>query len=141
MLRLIVAVVAAAWAVAGWKNLPRLDHPSNIAAGLAIAGTCGVCYWCGRALTRNSAYASARASAIATARAAADAKSNAQAAAAINVFMAGPEGGTAGSVPLAVQGLDDAPWIGPPKAVAEQDVVVQMLEDGGQLEGEYVDAD
>lgn len=132
MVRLIAGCIAVAWAFAGWRNLPRLDHPSALAAGLAIGGTCAISYFCGKTLTKNSAYASARA--YAEARAAAVAQSKSQAAANVNLFMGNPELGASYVAAQQLGGLDGASWIGSRKQEAEQDVLVQMVEDGGQLE-------
>ena len=131
MVRLIAGCIAVGWVFAGWRNMPRLDHPSALAAGLAIGGTCFISYWCGRSLTRNAAYAAARANA--EARALAASQSRAQAQAVVNVFQSAPAEERQALVPRTARGLEDAPWIaGPKSAVVEQDVLDSMLGDAGE---------
>ena len=132
MFRLIAGAICVAWAFSAWRNAPRLDHPSNLAFGLAIVCSCAVCYFCGRSLTKAQAWASARAHA--EARALARSQSEAKAQAAVQVFMGQAPEQREQLVPVFARGLESAPWIGPAKQVAEQDVVAQMIEDGDAVE-------
>lgn len=129
MLRIIAVAIACVWAWAGWKNMPRLEHPQSTAAGLAIAVSCLVSWWVGVSGARASARAEAYARA--DARAAARSESRSQAAAAVNLYMGVPSEIREQSVPLAGRGLESAPWIGAPKvAMLEQDLAESMMEDG-----------
>jgi hypothetical protein len=137
MFRLIGGAVGIAWALAGWANLPRLDHPQATAAGLAIGGTCVLSYFLGARQTRVSAEASAWAKA--EARAAAIASSTSTSNAQVAVVLSSELGARVqGEKRLA--GLECAPWMidAAPVAEAEQDVVAQMIADGmGEEQTEY----
>ncbi len=128
MIRLIAGGIAIVWAYSGWKNLPRLDHPSAMAAWLAIAGTCVLCYFLGARQTRATAIASAMAKAEAHAAALASSSSNSSAQVLVQVA---PEFGARSRAMHELDGLDRAAWIGAPKQVAEQDVMAMAMEDGG----------
>lgn len=137
MFRLMAGAVAVAWALAGWSNLPRLEHPSAAAAGLAIGGCCLLCYLFGARNTRASAEASAWAHAEARAAAIASSTSAATSTAQVAVVIS-PELGARVAGQNRVSGLDAAPWmIGATRdPELEQDWIEQSVADG-QEEGSY----
>ena len=139
MFRLIGGAVGIAWALAGWANLPRLDHPQATAAGLAIGGTCLLSYFLGARQTRVSAEASAWAKAEARAAAIASSTSTSTSQAQVVVAINAENGARVqGQGKLA--GLESAPWMigAVPQVDVEQDVVAQMIEDGmGDEQHEY----
>jgi hypothetical protein len=137
MFRLIGGLTGVAWALAGWANLPRLDHPQATAAGLAIGGTCLLSYFLGARQTRVSAEASAWAKA--EARAAAIASSSSSSSAQVAVVISSELGARAAGQER-LSGLESAPWmVGAVRQDdIEQDVVAQMIEDGmGEENHEY----
>lgn len=140
MFRLIGGAVGIAWALAGWANLPRLDHPQATAAGLAIGGTCLLSYFLGahqsRASAEASAWAKAEARAAAIASSSSASSSNAQVAVVISSELGARVQGQ-----QKLTGLESAPWMvgASRQEEVEQDVVAQMIEDGmGEENHEYV---
>lgn len=97
-----------AWALAGWRNMPRLSHASSAAAGLAIAGCCLSCYWLGTRTKRAAAIAVATAHAEATAMASVQAATASNAS--VNLYLGGraAEGASRAGHYL---GLENAPWL------------------------------
>lgn len=139
MFRLIGGAVGVAWALAGWANLPRLDHPQATAAGLAIGGTCLLSYFLGARQTRVSAEASAWAKAEARAAAIASSSSTSTSAAQVVVAINSEHGARVQGQERLV-GLESASWMigAAPQVDVEQDVVAQMIEDGmGDEQHEY----
>lgn len=139
MFRLLAGAIAVAWALAGWRNMPRLEHPQATAAGLAIGGTVWIAYWLGAKQTSATANASAWAKAEARAAAIAASTSAAAATSNVNVVFA-PELGARMAGEARLTGLESAPWmVGATRdAELEQDFLVQALEDGqGDQESEY----
>ena len=94
------------------------------AAGLAIGLTCVVCWWAGRRSGRAGAFASAYASAEARANAAAMASSVATNAVFVQVGDGARHRGAE-----SLGGLDQAEWIGGPRAMLEQDTAEQYAEE------------
>jgi hypothetical protein len=137
MFRLIGGAVGIAWVLAGWANLPRLDHPQATAAGLAIGGTCVLSYFLGARQTRVSAEASAWAKAEARAAAISSSSSSSQAQVAVVI---NAENGARVQGQGRLSGLESAPWMvgAVPQSEIEQDVVAQMIEDGMGQEDQYV---
>lgn len=131
MLRLGGVLIALAWVVVGWRNMPRLEDPQALAAGIAVGVTCLLAYFMGRRSSSATAIAQAVASAEARARARASATSTSQAVG--NVFVVGAGGAVApspaGDRMEYLGGLDAAPWIGAPKPLMEQDVMESIGED------------
>lgn len=139
MFRLIGGAVGVAWALAGWANLPRLDHPQATAAGLAIGGTCVLSYFLGARQTRVSAEASAWAKAEARAAAIASSSSASTSQAQVAVVI-NSELGARIQGQERLTGLEAAPWMigAVPQVDVEQDVVAQMIADGmGEENHEY----
>lgn len=139
MIRLVAGLIAVAWAVAGWMNLPRLAHPQASAAGFAIAGTCLVCYWLGAKQSKASAWASAWAKAEARANAIASSTSASTSTAQVAVIVS-PALGANVQGRGRLTGLEAAPWMleAHRDAELEQDFLAQSLEDGqGEELAEY----
>lgn len=113
MFRLIAWVMAGAFAVSGWRNLPPLPQPTAGAAGLSIAGCVLLAYYAGTRRKRDQAVAVA----VARAEARAAARSSAAATAVNHVQVVVPQFG-ARAAGAAAFGLDEAPWlIGTQRAV------------------------
>lgn len=108
MLRVIAGAMACAWALAGWRNMPRLAHPAASAAGLAIAGSILIAYWLGGKRVKESAVAmavaKAEATALASVQASNDNRSNAQVVVHLDPGVGALRAGQ-------VTGLDSAPWM------------------------------
>lgn len=106
--KLVLAVVLGfGWAMAGWRNMPRLEQPQASAAGLAIACSVGLAYWAGTRRKRDAAVAVAvaQAEAHATAVAAASLAASQH----VHVVVDNSQGARAqGSRQF---GIEDAPWI------------------------------
>jgi hypothetical protein len=105
MFRLLAWIMAASFAFAGWRNLPRLDHPQASAAGVGIGACILLSYYAGTRRKRDAAVA------VAVARAEARAAAHAGATAAVvnHVAVVVPERGARAAG--ATLGLDDAPWL------------------------------
>lgn len=131
--RLVLGIVAAAWVLAGWRNMPRLDDPSAGAAGVMIAATCVLCYFCGRRRAYAQATAIANARAEARAAAAATSTSTAQAAVIVQLDPA------LGARQAAAEAHGQPEWIAPrTRAVLEaSDATDSVLAD--VLEAEHVE--
>lgn len=132
MLRLFGLLIGLGWVFVGWRNLPPMSAPSAMTAGFAIGVTCWISYLIGRSATR--AQATAMAMAAAEARAAARSSSNATAGAVGNVFVLGSPDAGARVAAGDLAALDNAPWIGEPKVMVEQDVMESIAEDLGMHE-------
>ena len=119
--------MAAAFVLAGWRNMPRLDEPSAKAAGLVIGLALVLAYSLGARATRASAMATAVASAEARATALAQGGS---ARSTVNVVIA--DGGRR-AARAEHGGLDALPWVDydAPAVASElpQDVLESMTED------------
>lgn len=108
--RLVVAVMAAVWVLAGWRNLPPLAHGQAAAAAVVIASCIAGAYWVGVSRQRSGNLAVAVASAEATAMASVTSSTESRSSAAVNVFVASPQ--SAAQARMARSGLmDDAPWM------------------------------
>jgi len=105
MARVVVGFVAAAFVLAGWRNLPRLDQPASGAAGLLLAGAVLLAFWLGRRSVRVEAIATAVASARAEAAAAAHAGAQAVSQVVVNVGEGAREVG--------LREFGQPSWIGP----------------------------
>jgi hypothetical protein len=130
--KLILGIMAGAFALAGWRNMPRLDQPSASAAGLVIGICLVLAYNLGARSTRASAMA------VATARAEAHATALAQGGSArstVNVVIA--DGGRR-AARAEHAALDDLPWIDysaqPVASELPQDVIESMTEDVRDVE-------
>lgn len=141
VLRLGAVLMAMAWALAGWANLPRLDHPQASAAGFAIGGTVFVAYLFGSRSTAASAMATANARAEAHAAALAHSASASSSSAQVAVVISSELGASAAGA-RQFSGLEAAPWmVGATRdPELEQDFLAQSLADGDTVadaEGEY----
>lgn len=128
MSRVVALVLGVVWALAGWRNLPPLDHRSASAVGFVVASSIGLAYFAGtrrqRDLNRATAIASAEATAVASVVAQTTASSS------VNVFVASPESVShARAARYAV--LDDAPWmVGAHRTLeVEEDALAVAMED------------
>ncbi|HEY0186219.1 MAG TPA: hypothetical protein VGC67_01895 [Cellulomonas sp.] len=108
------------------SNAPRVSDPVAGTLGVAIAASVLLAWWCGRRSGRAHAYASAVAHAEARAAAAARAESAATAQAAVVVNVGDGLRAQAGRH---LGGLDDAPWIGEPVPLIEQEASEMAAED------------
>lgn len=131
VLRLGAVLVAVAWALAGWRNLPPLEQPQASAAGLAIGATCFLSYLFGSRSTLASATATATARAEAHAAALAQSNSSSNSTAQVAVVIS-PGMGAASVGATKFGGLDSAPWmIGATRdEELEQDWLEQATLDG-----------
>lgn len=101
---------AIAWALAGWRNMPRLEHPQAAAAGFMVAVSVWLAYWAGTRTQRSKAVAAAVARAEAAALAVAQGGAAASDARAQVVVINNPVAGGRHAAEAAV-GLDAAPWL------------------------------
>ena len=108
--RVIVGFIAAAFVLAGWRNLPRIDQPAAGAAGILLGGAVLAAFWLGRRSVRAEAVATAIATARADAAAAAHAGAQAHSQVIVNVAGDRPADG-ARSVAEDLYGHPE--WIGP----------------------------
>jgi hypothetical protein len=136
-IRLLVVVMSCSWALAGWRNAPRLAHRDSLAWGLSIAVAIGVAYWLGCRSQRAAAIATAVASAKAEAVASAISGSSSVAQQAVSVHLnVAPGAPPAYSVP---SGLDAAPWMVGAAArpvLDDPETLIALTEDGdGRLSG------
>lgn len=122
MTRVVVGALMVAWALAGWRNMPRLEDPQASAAGTAVAVSVLAAWWLGRRSVRASAVAAAVASAVAAAEARSQATAAAQASVVVNLAT-----GARQAAARDYGGLDAAPWIVSGQTVPE-------------LEGEALDS-
>ena len=99
-----IGLLSAAWAFAGWRNLPRLAHPSSAAAGLIIAVSLYVAFRIGQRSVTRSAVARAVAIAAPGAACASTSSSTAQVAVIVHPELGAQRAGR-------VFGLEDAPWM------------------------------
>lgn len=107
---LLTVVLGCAWVFAGFRNLPRLSHPSAAAVGLVVGVCLLLAYRAGRRSVSDSAIASAVARAEASALAAARSRAESSSAAQANVFVnLDPAQGARAAG--AATGLDSAPWL------------------------------
>lgn len=104
MYRVVISILAVAFAFAGFRNLPRTSDPQAAAAGLVLGGLVVLAFVGGRRSVKAEAVATAVASA--RAEAAAAAHSNAQALSQVNISLGARE--------AAVAEFGEQPeWIGP----------------------------
>ncbi len=131
---LVTTVLCAAFAFAGFRNLPRLDQPASAAAGVAIAVACWICFRSGQRQARDSAktaaIASAQAAAVAAAAADSSSSSTSGASASVNVLVLGDRTHGARAAGAAT-GMDEMPWItgdlGHMDELAQQEEVVENM--------------
>lgn len=110
MMRLLALVLAGVWALAGWRNLPQLDHGTGAAAGFVMATSILLAFWAGTRLQRDQNRATAVASAEATAVAAVTAQTTSTAAVNVNVFT--PNDAARASARHNLRDpLENAPWL------------------------------
>jgi len=132
---LAVAVLIGGWAWAGWRNAPPVVHADSGVFVVAVVASLAAAYWFGRRGGRASAVAVATARAEARAAAAAQSVAHATNQVVLNVAVPGAREVASASL----GGLDAAPWIGPPRALLEQEVGEMYAEEllDGQEVGEY----
>lgn len=131
MSRVLALVLGVVWALAGWRNLPPLDHGTAAAAGFVMASSIGLAYFAGTRRQRDLNRATATASAEATALASVAAVTSS--AASVNVFVASPATVAPARAARAERYalLEDAPWmVGAHRAAeVEEEAFAVALED------------
>lgn len=111
MTRAVALVLGVVWALAGWRNLPPLDHRSAVAVGFVMASSIGLAYFAGTRrqhdVNRATAIASAEATALASVAAVTSSSSS------VNVFVASPATAAPARAARAERYalLEDAPWM------------------------------
>jgi len=131
--RLVVALMAVACVLAGWRNLPPIPDASAVAAGFIFAALLVGAYLLGKRTARASAMAvaMARAEAVATSRASSQSSAVAGAQVLIQLDPA------TGARHAALEQHGQPEWIGEPKPLAVEDAVDTAMED---VVGEVIDA-
>lgn len=128
MFALVAALSAAAWAFAGWRNMPRLADPSASAAGVMMAGSVLMAWWAGTRHAAAKVIGRAVASAEARAESRAQSASAATADARQVVIVNATEGARA--VGAAEYGTGGLPWVTGVRAVdADSDVSANIAAD------------
>ncbi len=130
MSRVLALVLGVVWALAGWRNLPQLEHGTGQAAGFVIGSSILFAYWAGTRRQRELNLATATASAEATAVAAVTASTSSSSS--VNVFVASPATAAPARARAArFELLEDAPWmVGAHRAAEiEEDALSVALED------------
>lgn len=126
--KLIVAGMAIALALSGFKNLPRLDDPSSAAAGVAL----GLCIVIAYVVGKKTSAASAMAVAMAKAEAVSKSRSSSESSAVAGVQVLINNDPLRGARHVAVQEHPTPEWLGPVKEkfLIEEDIDADtVLED------------
>lgn len=131
--KLIVAGMAIALALAGFKNLPRLDDPSSSAAGVAL----GACVFIAYVVGKKTSAASAMAVAMAKAEAVATSRSKSESSAVAGVQVLINNDPVRGARHVAVQEHGQPEWLGP---VKEKFLIEEDIDADSVLEDVLADA-
>ena len=131
MSKFLALALGVTWALAGWRNIPPLEHRAGAAAGVVVASSIALAYFAGcrrqREMNLAVATASAEATAVATVTAATSSSSS------VNVFVASAESAAPARSARAQRYalLEDAPWmVGTHRAAeVEEDALACALED------------